>query len=164
MIQCAGFLLVASERTIVARREGNDQRDDLPANNGGDLPFVGKVSAERRELQPGDVGECAVCECADGQAGDDDQWQTEPRGQPGRRRQWCLGGVHDGGGGGRIGSKVACFDFGAELIVWSKGKERNVGCHKGREEFFVVFLRARVGPVNRVRWADGDGGGGEVKN
>ena len=109
--------------TIIARREGDEQRDELPGDDSGDLPLLSEVSADGSELEAGDVAESAVGECADAQARHDQQRQTHPAGQPrgrGRRGQdFFLSGIH----------LVASVDVWAELLVGTKGEERNVGGH-----------------------------------
>lgn len=72
------FGFAQGKHTIVTRRKGQNERDDLPANDSGNLPLIGEISAESRELETRDVGERAVRASADGQARDDDQRQTDP--------------------------------------------------------------------------------------
>lgn len=120
-------LSLATRRTIISRSESQQQRDQLPAQDGGNLPLSSQVPAHGGQLETGQVGEGAVGECADGQAAHDDQRQTQPRGQARRRRHRQLGGVHCRGRL-RLGvGKVAGLDFGAELLVGAEGEERNVG-------------------------------------
>lgn len=125
MRACFAFLPL----TVVARKEGDEKRDDLPRDDGGDLPVVGQVTTDGGELEASEVGQGTVGECADSQARDDNERQTQQRGQPRGRRhgQLCLSGIHGSRGG--FGGKIASLDLGAELVVGAHSKERNVGSH-----------------------------------
>lgn len=118
---------------VVAGGKGEDERDDLPAHDSGNLAVGGQVAADGGQLEAGEVGEGAVGKCADAQAAHDDQRQTQPGGQPrGRRQLWRLHLQRVEACDGLRG-EITCLDFSVELLVGPDCQERNVGCHQEKK-------------------------------